>query len=262
MVLGLAFLIGYGFAVQTMQAKIVAGPPWMAWVCPAGPLLLLGILSFAGGIRLVRTFHRPLIVAEDRSLSYGSRRLVAGGDAIAVYVERHTECVSAESGPDYEVFTGYVYVATTSGAFVELPTLYFSNLNGWELAEALGAAIASALGVPLVFEAPPSAHSTPARRVRGVRRLFGSFALVIGVAHWIAGFGLSVAGIAAQFDPAIRMPHDSILPWIGLLFAISGATACYLGCRWFGGTRRSFLRFMVSLALVEILVLLAVRFLA
>jgi hypothetical protein len=260
-VLGLAFLGGYvaaGLFFQNRIARNPVGPPaWLPWVCPGGILLPIGLLAVAGCAKLARGFRRPLVAEPNGPVRHGPRVLVAEGNVAGVRVERISEWVSPESGPSYESKTAHVYIATTDGRFVELPSPFFSNLDGWELAESLGAALAAALGVPLAFEAPPPEHSTPATRARRWSYVFGSFALIIGCAHWLAGFGLLVVRAVALVNVAVRIPADMPPPWFAAIFVCSGAGACYVGCRFFGLGRRHWLALLAALAILESAVLLA-----
>jgi hypothetical protein len=81
--------------------------------------------------------------------------------------------------------------------------------------------------------------------------VFGAGALVVGVPHFLGGFGLLVAHAAARVDPAIRIPVDPPPPWFAAIFVCSGTFACYLGCRPFGGRR--------TLGVLEYAALLALR---
>lgn len=258
-VFGLACLGGYVAFGFTMRAKIVAGPAWMAWVCPGGMLLPLAALAFAGCTKLYRTFRRPLIVEPSGPVYYGRQRLVAEGDAAGVTVERASCWVSDENGPDYERKTAYVYVATRDGRYVELPMTYYSNLDGWELGESLGAAVAAALGVPLSFDPPPAEHSTPQSRARNWSRIYGTVALIVGIPHFLGGFGLLAARAAALVDPAIRLPADAPPAWFAAIFLASGTIACTVGCRGWGGGWRHLARLLAALAVLEGAALLALH---
>ncbi len=223
-------------------------PEWLPWVCPGGILLLLGALALAGCLKLARGFHRPLVAEPNGPVRYGARLLVGEGTVAGVHVERASQWMNPESGPNYERLFAHVYVATTDGRFVELPPPYFSNLDGWELAEALGAALAATLKVPLSFDPPPPEQSTPATQARRWSYVFGAFALVIGTAHWLAGFGLLAVRAAALVDPAIRIPADAPPPWFGAIFVCSGAGSCYLGIRCWGYGRGTWFRLLAMLA--------------
>jgi hypothetical protein len=261
-VLGLAFLGGYvavGLHFQNRIARNPVGQPaWLPWLCPGGILLPIGLLAVAGCVKLARGFHRPLVAERNGPVRHGPRLLVAEGNIAGVRVERMSEWVCPESGPNYERKTAHVYIATTDGRFEELPPPYFSNLDGWELAESLGAALAAALGVALSFEAPPPEHSTPATNARRWSYVFGSFALFIGGAHWLAGFGLLAVRVVALVNAAVRVPADMPPPWFAAIFVCSGAGACYIGCRLFGHGRRRWLAVLAVLATLESAVLLAI----
>jgi hypothetical protein len=261
--LGTAALVGYVLAARHFQDRIARNPlgqpVWLPWVCPAGILLPIALLAFAGCAKLARTLRTPLAVERGGPVRYGAQLLVAEGNVDGVRVERESCRVTPESGPSYEQKTAYVYLATRDGAFVELPAPYFSNLDGWEVAESLGAALALQLGVPLSYEAPPPEHSTPASRARLGSRVFGCVALVIGAAHFLAGFGLFVVLLAARVDPAIRPPADAPPIGFALIFVASGSGAGYLGIRLWGGTRRGWLLLLAVLAAVVVSGLLALR---
>lgn len=265
LVLGLVFLGGYvavGLFFQNKIARNPMGQPvWLAWVCPGGILLPIGILAVAGCVKLARGFGRPLVAEPNGPVRYGSQLLVGEGAVARVRVERLSEWMNPESGPNYERYFAHVYVETTDGRHVELPPPFFSNLDGWELAEALGAALAAALKVELSFEPPPPLHSTPATNARRWSYVFGAFALVIGIAHWFAGFGLLAVRVAALVDPAIRIPADAPPPWFAAIFVGSGAGSCYLGIRCWGYGRGTWLRLLAMLATLESALLLAIHWL-
>ncbi len=260
LILGLACVGGAICLGFSMQEKMGNGgnapPPWVPWIFPGGIFLFpLGFLTLAGCLKLYVTFHRPLLAEPNGALTYGHQSLVGIGEAQGVRLERCTQCIQSEDGPDTERKYAHLYIERADGRFVELPTPYFSNLEGWELAETLSAALAATLKVPLSFEPPPGDQSTPQRHARRWSRVFGSVALLIGIMHFLAGFGLLAASAAALVDPAIRA--DLPPPWFSAIFLCSGTAACYFGCRPFGG-RRTLVRLLATLALLEGAALLAV----
>lgn len=264
LIFGLACLIGGLVIGYNMSERMANGahspPPWVGWIFPGGCFLYpLAILTFAGCTKLYRTLHRPLIVHAKGPARYGRKILVPESEIAGICVERLTQCISAESGPDYIRKYAHLYLQRTDGRYVELPAPYFSNLEGWELPESLGAALAATIGVPLSFEHPPPEHSTPQTNARRWISVFGTFAFIIGIPHWLAGFGLLTVRVAAAIEPAIRIPANAPPPWFAAIFFISGSLLLYIGCRCYGYGRGTWLRLIGILACLEVAALLAIR---
>lgn len=241
------------------QVKFAAnpvGPPtWLAWFVPAGWLLFpLGGLALAGCLKLVVQARRALLIAPSVGVCYGKTTLVAPGEVMAVRLERCSQWVRGESGPSYERRWTHLYLATTEGDFVELPRPFFSDLEGWDVGELLARSIATTLAVPWSAEPIPASASTPERHARRWRSVWRVVALVVGVPHFLFGFGMLVAHVGDALR-LIRLPADAPPAWLAALFVGSGSLACWFGSATWGRWGK----LLFALALVATLVLLLLR---